>query len=505
MPIESVVKEPDLWAECIKNLVTVGSALILTAYVAFAQFSHQSGKLSALQSKAFFKYVLAPWPSGLGFILLLLACGLTSDNAGLLMKGLCALFFLTACLLHGFVIVLMYEWSRGSNVSNAFVGSNARARLVRALLFSKDEMTFDQKAVHVVQHFKVTGKYASAEDKKFSIRLLLATVRQSYAACAKLESMKVPAKDRKAYSDKFFGLLLSVRHMHSIAPEEVEHWYSPDLARSLVIRTRLFGGKQGMATWLMHDHLIWLNQRLSEKDQDHDYRYKAYFEALISEAANDYPNGIRKGDDSRSLLNHGLYVSIFDAIGLMDFRSHSQVLSRLLEPSEESCFGRFTKSCFLDFARESLGRNKVSYGSPLRNFCSSHLPEVSLNHLLRLIQLERDVLNTHVDTFVDRVAKTAGGDGIMTLVNPSDDIAAEMERIGSARRRAAEKLFIYAARFSFAPAYLSSMQAALGKKRSEAAAASDEKMIARVDAALTFLAEHYAFVRETLAAQKPKG
>jgi hypothetical protein len=504
MICDQCIKEPDLWAECIKNLITVGSALIVSAYVAMAQFSHQSGKLSALQSKAFFKYVMAPLPSGLGFVLLLVSCALTTDNAGLLMKTVSLSLFAVACLLHGYVIIQMYEWSRGSNISNAFVGQNARSRFVRALLYSPDSMSFDQKAVHVVQHFKLTGKAASTADKRYAIRLILATVRQTFASYARQEKFGKSKRELKAYADQFFGLLSSARQMHELTLEEVEYWYNPTFVVSLARRTRQFSDRHNIVCWVLHDHMVWLNKRLTAKDRADDFRYKTYYEALISEASKDYHDGLTRWDDANSILSPGLFVSIFETIGRVDFRSHSQVLSGYLDPVDESAFGRFSKVCFLDFARESIERNNAGRTTPFWIFCSSHLPELSLNHLLRLIQLEKDVLNVSVDRFLDRIAKTAGGDGIMTLVNPGDDIEAAIESVGKRRRHAAEALFVYAAKFSFNQEGLAGMAAALERKKTSAVLDTDEKTLARVNAALAFLAEHRAFVDEFLRQRKQK-
>lgn len=160
--------------------------------------------------------------------------------------------------------------------------------------------------------------------------------------------------------------------------------------------------------------------------------------------------------------------------------------------------------CFLDFARESVERNNAGRETPFWNFCSSHLPEISLNHLLRLIQLEKDVLNGGVDRFLDRIARTAGGDGIMTLINPGDDIEAAIESVGKRRRHAAEALFVCAAKSSFNRERLAGMVAALERKKASVALDSDDKTLARVNAALGFLAEHMAFVDEFLRQRKQK-
>jgi hypothetical protein len=282
---ELPVKEPDLWAECIKNLITIGSALIVSAYVAMAQFSQQSGELSALQSKAFFKYIMAPLPSGLGFVLLLISCALTMDNADLSMKATSLSLFAVACLLHGYVIIQMYEWSRGSNISNAFVGPNARSRFIRALLHSPDSMSFDQKAVHDVQHFKLTGKAASTSDKRYAIRLLLATIRQTFSSYARQAKFGKSKRELKAYADQFFGLLSSARQMHELTLEEVEYWYNPTFIVSLARRTRQFSERHNTVRWVLHEHMVWLNKRLTAKDRSDDFRYKSYYEALFSEAS----------------------------------------------------------------------------------------------------------------------------------------------------------------------------------------------------------------------------
>ena len=157
-------------------------------------------------------------------------------------------------------------------------------------------------------------------------------------------------------------------------------------------------------------------------------------------------------------------------------------------------FGVFVRRCFVDYVRNTSSRGRLGIESPIRNFFISHLEDVSLNHLLRLIRLEQDILNTHVDSFIEATTETSSGDGMMTLVNPPEDPQVEVRRIGLARRKAAEYFYIPSSQCAHDLKLLEAMKKAVEARIESAVSGKNEVAVARAEEALRFLVEHIEFV-----------
>lgn len=503
MLIESVLKEPDLWAECIKNLVTVGSALIVTAYVALAQFSHQSGQLSALQSKAFFKYIFPPWQSALGFVLLIAACALTSDNAEFWMKCSSLAAFLVASVLHGINLKLMYSWSSGSQVSHAFSGNETRAYYVRKWLTDDNSTSSDEKAVLVLQHFENAGKTASGADKKYAITLFQETTLQflsQYIQVAKSEGAS--AKKLEGIAERLRWMLHYSRLLYGLSSEAIDVWYNPEFVKDLAGKVRQLDDAGCSAVWALRDHLIWLNRQIGEADGIKSLHYRIFIDALLVEVEQDYPAGLKSYVDVRSLMSMGVMMSVLDAASVLGPNVKVPSLAKALNYKNSSVYAGFIRSCFVDHTRDAYKGGRLGMDSSVRRIFTTYLEDVSMNHVLRLIQLERDALNAHTASFIDAVARTNSGDGMMMLTNPPDDPRVEMEKIGRGRREAAEYFFLPHSQHVRVLDWLEGMKVELERAR---AAAKDETAEARADAALAFLAEHMSFLEARKRERESKG
>lgn len=489
---EVPIQQPDLWAECIKNLVSVGSALIVTAYVALAQFSHQSGQLSALQSKAFFKYIFPPRESASGFLLLIVACALTTDNAGFWMKSISLTAFFGAGILHGKNLKLMYTWSAGSQVSHAFLGQETRPYYVRKWLTDDNSTSSDEKAVLILQHFENAGKAASGADKKYAITLFQKTTLQllsQYVQVAKSEG----AIDKKleGLAERLRWMLHYSRLMYGLSSEAIDVWYNPKFLNDLAGQVRQLDDTGCSAVWAVRDHLIWLNRQIGEVDEVKSLYYRIFLDALLVEVEQDYPLGLKSYLDSRSLMSMGVMMSVIDASSALGPNVKVPSLAKALDYKHSTVYAFFIRSCFVDHTREAYKLGSLSVDSAVSVIFRTYLEDVSMNHVLRLIQLERDVCNAHSASFIDAIAKTNSGDGTMMLTNPPDDPRVEIERIGRGRREAAEYFFLPHSQHVRVQDWLDDMKIEL---EGVMAAAKDDTAQATADAALAFLNEHMAFL-----------
>ena len=497
MICDQCVKEPDLWAECIKNLVTVGSALIVTAYVAMAQFSRQSGEFSELQTKTFFSQIFPPYASAIGFVLLILACGLTTDNAECWMEWWSLVLFAGACYLHGNNLRHMYLWSTGSKTSNTFAGNEPRAVYVRRWLTLQESITAEEKARLVVQHFENAGKSVSREDQRYAVKLFKETTLQIYAKCFPVAIGSDPAAGRaEAFADRLRFMLYRSSQLLGLSDEDVEGWYDPDFIRKLIVGSRNFSDKQCSAVWAVRDHLVWMNARLSEAHQPRDWRLAKYFDAMVKESASDYDVPRKELDDVDALVSQAVFQSIFEAIGRVRFRQRVEVLSPLLDPGNEDSFAIYVRWAFVEFASAAVDRGQAKSDGPLAAFCQVQLPGVSYGHLVRLIKLEKDVLNANADAFMDFCSRFLPGDDNHRIRFPGLLPDPEEASAYKASCDLARRLYMPFARFSRDPKYLEEMKAALIKRRDDAVAANEMHKQARAVAALEFIAEHDELLRK---------
>lgn len=503
MLIESVLKEPDLWAECIKNLVTVGSALIVTAYVAMAQFSRQSGEFSELQTKTFFSQIFPRVESAVGFIFLILACGLTTDNAECWMKWASFSLFAIACWLHGTNLKRMYLWSTGSKTSNAFAGDEPRAVYVRKWLTSQKSIAAEEKARLVVQHFENAGKSVSREDQRVAIKLFKETTLQVYAKCFPVApGAEVAAGSEEAAAERLRFMLYRSSQLLGLSSEDVEAWYDPDFIRKLIVGSRNFADKQCSAVWAIRDHLVCMNARLSEADQHHDWRLAKYLDAMVKESAVDYDVPRKDLDEVDALVSQAVIQSIFEAIGRVRFRQRVEVLSPLFDPANEESFAIYVRWAFAEFASAAVDRGQAKPDSSLAGFCQVQLPGVSYGHLVRLIRLEKDILNTNADAFMDYCSRFLPGDDNHRIRFPGMLPDPEEAAAYKASCDLARRLYLPFARFSRDPKYLKEMKEALIKRRDEAVVANETHKQARAVAALEFITEHDDLLRQ---ATRPDG
>jgi len=492
---------PDLCAESIKSLITVGSALIISAYIAFAQFCQASGKLSDLQTKAFFEYVIPAWPSVIAFLALIAAGGLTSDHASVWMKCTSVVLFAAAASYHMRTLRLMYGWSKGARSSDDFVGDERRVELVRKWLKSDTSVTADRKAQMVLQHLEESSQPAccsegrkppSSADRKFAITLFQETVSGTLSLYAR--ELKSGGKSVEKLSERFCALLHYTRTLHSLNKDQVDDWYGVEFVRSLARQVRNISDPHCAPVFALHDHLTWLNRQIGVEDSVNLWRYRLYFDALIEEARNDYPPGLKSYTDAKSLLSMGLLCSVFDAVGTLGYNLKIPALAKALGCKDVSVFGIFVRRCLVDHVRNSHPRGRVDLESPVRNLFISHLDYVSLNHLLRLIRLEHDILNTHADSFIEACAETSGGDGMVMLTNPPDDAQSEVRRIWQERREAAEYFYIPSSQAAHDLELLAKMISAVEKRLESATAKNDDMAVARAEETLRFLKEHAEFV-----------
>jgi hypothetical protein len=491
----------DLCAESIKSLITVGSALIISTYIAFAQFCQASGKFSDLQTKAFFEYVIPAWRSVIAFLALIAACGLTSDHASDWMKCASVVLFSAAAYFHIRTLRLMYGWSKGARSSDDFVGDELRVELVRKWLKSDTSVPADRKAQMVLQHLEASArpsscsedrKPLSSADRKFAVTLFQETVLGTLSLYAK--ELKARGKSNEKFSERFCAVLHYTRTLHSLNKDQVDDWYSVDFVRSLARQVRDIRDAHSAPLYALHDHLTWLNRQIGGEDSVNLWRYKLYFDALIEEARHDYPPGLKSYTDAKSLLSMGLLCSVFDAVGTLGYNLKIPALASALDRKDVSVFGVFVRRCLVDHVRNLHSRGRVSLESPVRGLFASHLEDVSLNHLLRLIRLEGDILNAHADSFIDACAETSSGDGMVMLTNPPDDAQSEVRRIGKDRRDNAEYFYIPSSQTAHDLGLLADMRAAVEKRLESARGKNDDMAVAKAEETLRFLKEHAEFV-----------
>jgi hypothetical protein len=485
---------PNFLGEGLKSLITVGSALIVTTYVALVQFSHQSGKLSAIQSRVFFEYVFPLRNFFLGLVLLFLACAFTSDRASECQSMLSLALFLLACFVHGDVIVLMYEWSKGSQVSEAFDGEEIRAKLTRDFLDKTDKISPHQKAVLIVQHFKLAGGDASSADKKYAIGWITGTALKTYADYVGMLNLKIDDSKSKVTGECLRWLLVSAQQLSAYAADELTSWYSPDFIRSAVAATRRLPDEHEYEVWPVREYLMHLNRSVSKREPYQTLPYRDYFSALIEAAKEDFPESLTDLSRSRSLISREVMYGVFEAVGSLGYSFKVNPLRKALSHRDKSKFGFYVRGCFLEYVRDSRRSAKDEAIESSRVLFASHLEEVSRNHLLRLIRLEKDILNTNVESFMEEIARTSGGDGMMMLTNPPDDPSEMIEEIGRERRTEAEWFFFPFSQNARVKPWLEKMKLSLELRRASAQAKDDQKTIARVDASLRFLAEHVEFL-----------
>lgn len=492
---------PNLCAEALKSLITTGSTLILAAYIAFAQFCQASGKLTDLQTKAFFEYILPPWPSILCFLALIASCGLTSDHASDGMQIASVILFGLSLAYHVYTLRLMYGWSKGARSSDDFVGDELRVKLVRRWLESDTSVPADRKAQMVLQHLEASTrpvcsaeerKPLSSADRKFAITLFQKTVLGTFSLYVK--AAKARNQSAEEFSERFCALLHYTRTLHLLNKDQIDAWYSVDFVKSLAAKFRQLPDSHCVAAWALRDHIVWLNRQIVGADSVNSWRYRAYFDALVDDARQDYPSGLKSYEDAKALLSTGLLVSVFDATGTLGYDIKVPALTKSLDCKDGSVFGVFVRRCFVDYVRNTSSRGRLGIESPIRNFFISHLEDVSLNHLLRLIRLEQDILNTHVDSFIEATSETSSGDGMMTLVNPPEDPQVEVRRIGLARRKAAEYFYIPSSQCAHDLKLLEAMKKAVEARIESAVSGKNEVAVARAEEALRFLVEHIEFV-----------
>lgn len=485
---------PNYVGEGIKSLITVGSALIVTTYVALVPFSHQSGKLSAIQSRVFFEYVFPIRNFFLGLALLFLACAFTSDRASCCQNGLSLTLFILACFIHGRVIVLMYDWSKGSQVSDAFDGDEIRAKLTRDFLDKTDKISLHQKAVLIVQHFRLAGGDASSADKKYAIGWITGTALKKYADFARILNAESDDSESRKAGECLRWLLVSAQQLSAYAADELSSWYDPNFIKSAISTTRQMRNEYEYEVWPVREYVMHLNRLVSKREPYQALPYKEYFVALLVAAKEDFPEDLPNFNKSKSLINRDVMYGVFEAVGSLGYSFVVNPLAKAISRHDRSKFGYFVKACFIDYI--GGGRRSMKEGAvdSSRAFFSSHLEEVSRNHLLRLVQLEKDILNTNVESFMEEIARTSSGDGMMMLTDPPDDPSDIIEEIGRERRTEAEWFYFPFSRNAHAKQLLEKMKSALELRMSSAQAKDDQKTIARADASLRFLAEHMDFL-----------
>ena len=474
--------------EGLKSLITVGSALIVTTYVALVQFSHQSGKLSAIQSRVFFEYVFPLKNFFWGLALLFLACAFTSDRAS---------FCQNACIVHGKVIILMYDWSKGSQVSDAFAGEEVRARLTKDFLDDKGVgVDPAQKAVLIVQHFKLAGVDASSADKKYAIGWVTGAALETYSDYVGMLKAKLDFEKTKDTGERLCWLLGSARQLNAYTADELASWYDPNFVKTAIATTRQIPDEGGYEIWPVREYLIYLNRLVARRDPELAWPYNIYFSALLDNARDDFPEDLEDLNKSKSLISREVMYGVFDAVGSLGYSFSVRPLKAALSRHNKTKFGLFVRGCFLEYIRENRRSLKDGAIDPSRTLFASHLEDLSRNHLLRLIRLEKDILNINIESFMEEVAKTSGGDGMMMLTDPPDDPSALIEEIGRERRKEAEWFFFQFSQAARVKQWLDNMKAELEKRMAAAHAQNDQKIVARAEASLRFLAEHVEFLEE---------
>lgn len=486
-----------LFAECSKNLVTIGSALIVTAYVAFAQFSHQSGELSVLQSRAFFRYVLTPRFSGIGFLLLLLACGLSGDKAPWQMVCVSLFIFFVAAGLHGTVLVKLYLWSKdpSSKVSPTLSGDGVRARYVRQLLIQDRSTPSDVKLGYVLEHFeklKSEDQTPSPRDKEYAVRLFKVVIRRSYKRYIRAAELSPEGPFTEMARGCVERNLQHAKAMFSMSQEHAVRWYDPQLSKSLVIRTRSRSGAELYGIWPVRK--FWLDLLAAPVPSGHksDWLQVELIDALLAEAATDfYFNEERLLVENASFVSCHVMVEIFKVIFTEEFESSIPTLVQALRPDNYTPYGLFTKSRFRDFLNEYRRNSELSDRGKLEHFARHYLQDISINHLRRLLQFESDILNQDVERFIHFMFVTSWDEAVFSS-GPEPDF----ESINKARRAAAEVFCLPITKRSRDPELLQKMKDKLEHFAKDAMVQDKKREHSGALDALSFLNEHWVFLEE---------
>lgn len=486
-----------LFAECSKNLVTIGSALIVTAYVAFAQFSHQSGELSVLQSRAFFRYVLTPAFSGGGFLLLLLACGLSGDKAPWQMVCVSLGMFFVAATCHGIVLVKMYGWAKdpSSKVSPALSGDGVRARYVQRLLMADRSTSSDVKLGYVLEHFeklKSEGREPSPEDRIYAIRLFKVVVRRSYKKHIRSAEIQPDGPFEKSTRQILEKNLKHAWTMFLMSKEHAVLWYDPQFSRSLVIRTRSRSEKELYGIWPVREFWLGLLKAPVPSGHKSDWLQVKLIDGLLAEAEPDFCfDKDRHLVEDRSFVSPHVMMEIIKVIFVGEFESNVQTLVRALRPDNITPFALSAKSRLRDYLNEVRLRSDLSDHHKIEHFSRHYLEAVSTNHLRRLIQLESDILNQDARRFVNFITLTLG-EGAVFGSGPEEDF----EAICKSRRMAAEQFCLPITWRARDPELLQKMKEALECFAGEAKAADKTREFSGALEALKFLKEHWDFLEE---------
>jgi hypothetical protein len=381
-------------------------------------------------------------------------------------------------------------------VSHAFVGQETRPYYIRKWLTEDKSTSSDEKAVLIYQHFENAGKAASGADKKYAITLFQNTTLQLLSQYVQIvKSEGAIDKMLEGLAERLSWMLNYSRLMYRLSPEAIDVWHSVDFVRSLARQVRDIPDAHSAPLYALHDHLTWLNRQIGGEDSVNLWRYKLYFDALIEEARHDYPPGLKSYTDAKSLLSMGLLCSVFDAVGTLGYNLKIPALASALDSKDVSVFGVFVRRCLVGHVRNLHSRGRVDLESPVRGLFASHLADVSLNHLLRLIRLEGDILNTHADSFIDACAETSGGDGMVMLINPPDDAQSEVRRVGKERRENAEYFYIPSSRTAHDLGLLADLRAAVEKRLESATGKNDDMAVAKAEETLRFLMVHIEFVQ----------
>ncbi len=486
-----------LFAECSKNLVTIGSSLIVTAYVAFAQFSHQSGELSVLQSRAFFRYVLTPLLSGGGFILLLLACGLSGDKAPWQMVCVSLAAFFLAAGFHGAVLVKMYGWSKdpSSKVSPALSGDGVRARYVRRLLIADRSTSSDVKLGYVLEHFeklKSEDREPSPEDKVYAIRLFKVVIRRSYKRHIRAAEIQPNGPLEKSTRQILEKNLKHAWTMFLMSREHATRWYDPQFSRSLVIRTRSRSDGELYGIWPVREFWLALLKAPAPPGHKPDWLQVKMIDALLAESKTDfYFNDERRLVENESFVSCHVMMEIFKVIFKGEFESSAPALVQAMRPDDYSPFGLFAKSRFRDFLNEFKRNSELSDRVNLERFTRHYLQDVSINHIRRIFQFESDVLNQDVERFIHYMSVTSSEGAVF-----SSEPELDLESIYKARRTAAEMFCLPVTSCSRDPELLQKMKDKLEHFAEDAKVQGKKREHSGALDALGFLNEHWAFLEE---------
>jgi hypothetical protein len=487
----------ELFAECSKNLVTIGSALIVTAYVAFAQFSHQSGELSVLQSRAFFRYVLTPRFSGIGFLLLLLACGLSGDKAPWQMVCVSLFIFFVAAGLHGTVLVKLYLWSKdpSSKVSPTLSGDGVRARYVRQLLIQDRSTPSDVKLGYVLEHFeklKSEDQTPSPRDKEYAVWLFKVVIRRSYKRYIRAAELSPEGPFTEMARGCVERNLQHAKAMFSMSQEHAVLWYDSEFSKSLVIRTRHRPRAQLYGIWPMRE--FWLSFLRVPVPIGHrpDWLQLKIIDALLAEASNDfYFNDGGFLVEDASFVNGHVMMEILKVVFMGDFESSVPTLVAALKPENKTAFALFVRLRLRDYLNGLRSNSDLAYLRKYDDFSRFYFPDTSLNHLRRLLQLDRDIVNQDVRRFIDFIFQTLGESAIV-CVDGNEDIEARYRE----RRLAAELFCLPITSQSRVRENLQKMKDSLERFAEEAKSLGKQREHAGAIEALKFLKEHWDYLED---------